>query len=112
VRTGRLWETVGMTVAELLDLDAIARASERFGVQRLRVFGSAVTGRFDLARSDVDFLVDFQPDREDRLDDYLGLKDALEQVVGREVDLVVASAVRNPYFAKSVFGSALDVYAA
>ncbi|GAA3670452.1 nucleotidyltransferase family protein [Microbacterium marinilacus] len=95
-----------------LDGEAIARASERFGVRRLRVFGSALTDRFDSSRSDVDFLVDFHPDRDDRLEDYLGLKDALTEIVGRDVDLVVADAVRNPFFKKSAFGSAQDVYAA
>lgn len=101
-----------MVTAVLLDTEAIAFVSERFGVRRLRVFGSALTDRFDVERSDVDFLVDFHPHREDRLDDYLGLKDALTEIVGRDVDLVVADAVRNPYFKKSAFGSAHDVYAA
>lgn len=56
--------------------------------------------------------MDFHPNREDRLDDYLGLRDALAEIVGRDVDLVVADAVRNPYFKKAAFGSAQDIYAA
>lgn len=107
-----IWETVGMVITALLDAEAIARVSERFGVRRLRVFGSVLTDRFDPERSDVDFLVDFYPNREDRLDDYLGLKDALAEIVGCDVDLVVADAVKNPYFKKAAFGSAQDVYAA
>ncbi len=43
---------------------------------------------------------------------YLGLKGALVEIVGRDIDLVVADAVRNPYFKKSAFGGAQDVYAA
>lgn len=101
-----------MATAILLDTEAIARVSERFGVRRLRVFGSVLTDRFDPGRSDVDFLVDFHPNREDRLDDYLGLKEALAEIVGHDVDLVVADAVRNPFFKKSAFESAQDVYAA
>ncbi|MGW9114237.1 nucleotidyltransferase family protein [Microbacterium sp. NPDC055683] len=101
-----------MVTAVPFDPEAIARVSERFGVRRLRVFGSVLTDRFDEERSDVDFLVDFHPNREDRLDDYLGLKDALAEIAGRDVDLVVADAVRNPYFKKSAFESAQDVYAA
>ncbi len=50
-----------MIAATLLDPAVIARACERHGVLRLRVFGSALTDRFDPARSDVDFLVDFRP---------------------------------------------------
>jgi predicted nucleotidyltransferase len=101
-----------MVAAVPLDTDAISRASERFGVRRLRVFGSVLTDHFDPATSDVDFLVEFLPDRPDRLDDYLGLKEALAQIVGRDIDLVVADAVRNPYFRASALSRAQEVYAA
>jgi len=98
--------------AALLDLAAIARACERFGVERLRVFGSILGDRFDAERSDVDFLVDFLPGNDDLFTDYFDLKAELERIVGREVDLVDASAVRNPYFRASAFGSAQELYAA
>ena len=88
----------------------IAGACEEHGVARLRVFGSALTDRFDAQRSDVDFLVDFLPGREDAFRDYFDLKQDLERIVGRDVDLVVARAVRNPYFRASAFGSAQDLY--
>jgi predicted nucleotidyltransferase len=85
----------------------------RSTLTRFRARASASgCGDFDPATSDVDFLVEFLPDRPDRLDDYLGLKEALAQIVGRDVDLVVADAVRNPYFRASAFGRAQDVYAA
>mgnify|MGYP001369192790 CR=1 FL=1 len=96
----------------LLDRRAIPRACEAHGVERLRVFGSVLADDFDPDTSDVDFLVDFRSDRADRFDDYFGLRDALVEIVGREVDLVVATAVRNPYFRASAFSSARDVSAA
>jgi uncharacterized protein len=101
-----------MNTATFLDAQAIARACDRFGVARLRVFGSIVTDRFDPTTSDVDFLVDFKVGNPDLLDAYLGLKQELESVVGRSVDLVVARSVRNPYFKAAAFASAQDVYAA
>jgi len=101
-----------MVTAVPLDRDAIAHISERFAVQRLRVFGSVLTDRFDPSRSDVDFLVDFADDHPDLLGAYLGLKEALERVVGRSVDLVMADAVKNPYFKAAAFSSAEDLYAA
>ena len=101
-----------MDAAPTFDHAAIERACNRFGVARLRVFGSAVTDRFDPDRSDVDFLVDFLVDREDPFGDYFGLREELSVIVGREVDLVVASAVRNPYFKASALASARDLYAA
>jgi uncharacterized protein len=101
-----------VNTATFLDRQAIADACERFGVARLRVFGSALTDRFDPATSDVDFLVDFKPGNPDLLDSYLGLKEELESVVGHSVDLVVTRSVRNPYFKAAAFASAQDVYAA
>lgn len=101
-----------MITALPLDLAAIRRACERFGVKRLRVFGSVLTDDFDPETSDVDFLVDFLDGRGDYFHDYFDLKTELERIVGREVDLVMAGAVKNPYFAKSAFGSAEDLYAA
>ena len=101
-----------MTAAVHLDLEAIARACQTYGVRRLRIFGSAITDRFDPQTSDVDFLIDFLPGRGGYFHDYFNLKSELEQILGREVDLVDAGAVRNPYFAKSAFASAEEVYAA
>lgn len=101
-----------MTTAVPLDLPAIARVCERHGVRRLRIFGSALTEHFNPQASDVDFLIDFLPGRGGYFHDYFDLKSELERIIGLEVDLVDASAVRNPYFAKSAFGTAEDVYAA
>lgn len=101
-----------MVTAVLLDTEEIKRACERYGVERLRVFGSVLTDRFDPERSDVDFLVDFIPQNDNLFNDYFDLKAELERIVARNVDLIDASAVRNPYFKASAFGSAQDLYAA
>lgn len=101
-----------MTGIALLDRDAIARVCVAHDVQRLRVFGSALTSAFDPTTSDLDFLVEFSPDIEHPFDAYFGLREDLERLLGREIDLVMSDAVRNPFFAASVFDSALDVYAA
>lgn len=101
-----------MESALQLDLEAIAHACEKHGVTRLRVFGSALTDRFDPLASDIDFLVDFAPDNPNLFHDYFDLKFELEEITGRPVDLVDASAVRNPYFKASAFSSAQDLYAA
>lgn len=101
-----------METAALLDIEAIRSACERYGVERLRVFGSVLTERFDPETSDVDFLVVFQPERENLFHDYFELKFELERIVGREVDLVMERSVKNPFFKASAFESARDVYAA
>lgn len=101
-----------MISAALLDVEAIRRACEQYGVARLRIFGSALTDHFEPETSDVDFLVDFLPEREDMFDDYFDLKFELERILGRDVDLVDAGSMRNPFFKKSALGSARDLYAA
>jgi predicted nucleotidyltransferase len=85
----------------------------RFHVRRLDLFGSAARGDFDPVRSDFDFIVEF--DRSAPLhpfDSYFGLKEELEALLGREVDLVELGAVRNPYLKASIEQSRENVYAA
>lgn len=101
-----------MATAVVLDREALAAVCRARGVSRLRVFGSALTERFDPERSDIDFLVEFAPEVSDLFDAYFGLKEDLEELLGRPVDLVMTDAVTNPYFAKAAFASAEDVYAA
>lgn len=101
-----------MDAVAMLDLDAITRACKRFGVERLRIFGSALTDRFGPEGSDIDFLVDFAPGNTNLFHDYFDLKFELERITGRPVDLVDAGAVRNPYFKAAAFGSAQELYAA
>jgi predicted nucleotidyltransferase len=111
-RPGTRLDTVNMDATTLLDREAIARACQRHGVARLRVFGSAVAGGFDANRSDIDFFVDFLPQVHDLLSSYLALNEELQQIVGRKVGLVMSDAVENPYFAAEAFSTAQDVYAA
>jgi len=81
-------------------LEALCR---RFGVRRLELFGSAATGVYQSGASDLDFLVEFAPPiGPGYADRYFGLLEALEALFGRPVDLVVASAIKNPYFRESV----------
>jgi uncharacterized protein len=85
----------------------------RFHVRRLDVFGSAARGDFDSERSDVDFVVEFDRSAPQHpFDAYFGLKEELEALLGRKVDLVELSAVRNPYLRASIEQSRENVYAA
>jgi predicted nucleotidyltransferase len=45
-------------------------------------------------------------------DAFFGLKESLEQLFGRPVDLVAAAAIHNPYFRESVEGGRVLLYAA
>ena len=91
----------------------LVRLCRQYGVTRLDVFGSAARGEFDPERSDVDFLVELDPPAgTSRFDAYFGLKEALEALLGRRVDLVGPSALANPYFAEAVERTREPLYAA
>jgi predicted nucleotidyltransferase len=92
------------------ELRALCR---RFHVRRLDLFGSAARGDFDPGHSDIDFLVDFDRSAPQHpFDAYFGFKEALEELFGRSVDLVEASAVENPYLKASIEKNRENVYAA
>ncbi len=102
-------------IAAIADnLDAIRALCREYGVARLDVFGSAATGAFDPARSDVDLLVEYLPgaDLGPWLCRYVELKGRLEALLGRPVDLVMAGGLRNPYFIRAVDASRRAHYAA
>ena len=92
---------------------AIADLCRKFKVQRLAVFGSATSHRFDPARSDVDFLYTLQsvPPGE-YADNFFGLANELESLLGRRVDLVSEKSIRNPYFRESIDESRQPLYEA
>lgn len=93
--------------------DRIADLCRRHHVRRLELFGSAARGDgFDPKRSDVDFLVAFDPDRTPTLEDFFGLRQELSELLGRPVDLLDPSALRNPYLRASVAEDRELVYAA
>lgn len=84
--------------------DAIDALCRRYGVRRLEVFGSSADAqRFDAVRSDIDLLVEFDPQPEESYADrYFGLLEDLSALLRRPVDLVVERVIRNPYFLESL----------
>ena len=92
---------------------AIAELCARYGVARLDVFGSALRDDFRPGESDVDFLVEFAPHEGYALvDAYFGLLDDLRTLLGTEVDLVMADAVKNRYIAREIERTKQLLYAA
>lgn len=92
-------------------LDEIPDLCRRYGVARLELFGSATTDAFDPERSDLDFLVEFDANPAGLFDRYFGLKESLEALYGRSVDLVTLASLRNPYFIDAVNKTRRLVYA-
>lgn len=92
----------------------IAAACQRYGVERLDLFGSAVGEGFDPTLSDLDFVVSFERREPPNLfDRYFGLKEDLESLFEREVDLVMEGALRKDQrFAEDVDERRVALYAA
>lgn len=92
---------------------AVRELCRRYRVRTLELFGSAAKGTFDPARSDLDFLVEFDDlSPRDAADRYFGLLHSLEDLFGTKVDLVDAMAVHNPYFLRAIKPSRTVLYAA
>ncbi|MCC7263359.1 MAG: nucleotidyltransferase domain-containing protein [Candidatus Latescibacteria bacterium] len=93
---------------------AIERLCEQHHVRRLELFGSALSeATFNKGSSDLDFLVDFLPlEPGRRADTYFGLREGLESLLGRPVDLVVRKAIKNPYFRQAIDPTCKLLYAA
>lgn len=93
--------------------EAIEALCQEYGVHKLAVFGSAATGHFKGETSDVDFLVEFNTSStHSYTDQYFGLLESLQDLLGHPVELIVRRAVRNPYFLESANRSSELLYAA
>lgn len=88
------------------NLPMIIELCKKYRVKTLSVFGSVLTDRFN-DNSDVDFLVTFLPHNPDDMTfdycrNYWDLESSLENLFGREVDLVEEDGLRNKYFIANV----------
>ena len=93
--------------------DDLKRLCVQHGVKRLHLFGSAANpSRFNPDKSDLDFLVEFQPTAPRTLSAFFGFQRSLEALFGRSVDLVEPGGIRNPYFRESVEKTKVRIYEA
>ncbi len=92
-------------------LPHIAALCEQYGVAHLELFGSATGPEFNPESSDIDFLVELDPQTPgSRARRWIELAEALEKLLGRHVDLVNPRYIRNPYFLQAVNKSRTVIY--
>ena len=97
---------VGTTLTELRSRrDEIIEVARARGASRVRVFGSVARGDATEA-SDIDFLVDLEPDR--NLLDLSGLLMDLQDLLQRDVDVVTERGLR-PRVAEHVLADAVEL---
>jgi uncharacterized protein len=90
----------------------ITALCRKYGVQKLELFGSAASGKFDPTNSDIDFFYEFDANPKDLADRYFGLVEGLEQLLGCAVDLVSGPDVHNRYFLQVANQHRVTLYAA
>lgn len=90
------------------ELPALCR---KWRVRELSLFGSALREDFS-PQSDVDVLVSFEPDAPWSLWDLIEMRQDLERLFGRSVDLVEREGLRNPWRRAGILRTRRVLYAA
>ena len=92
------------------ELTSICR---RFRVRTLEIFGSALRDDFDRARSDLDFLVQFEDVPVVQFADlFFGLQEALSALIELPVDLLTPESIGNPFLLEGINRGRKVLYAA
>lgn len=95
-----------------INIRRIIDICKRFHVRKLWIFGSILTNRFN-DQSDVDLCVDFDKSKInifDYADNFFDFQYALEDLLGRKVDITEDSAVSNPYFRQELNATRKLIY--
>jgi len=99
--------TMGIIDQHIEDLNRLCML---YNVEKMYLFGSVLTPSFN-NRSDIDFLVKFKDiDLSTYFDNYMNFKLNLENLFGREVDLVEEQTLKNPILINSINKSKELVY--
>ena len=89
----------------------LAELCRKWKVTELSLFGSILRDDFG-PDSDVDVLVVFQPDAPWSLWDLLDMREELQDLFGRTIDLVEKEALRNPFRRYEILKNHKVLYAA
>ncbi len=83
--------------------DELYRLCDKHRVDKLYVFGSVLTDRFDPQHSDIDFLVQLLPMPPlERGETLMALWAALEALFARKIDLLTEQSLSNPYLIREI----------
>lgn len=93
-------------------IDQIKDACARNRVKTLFAFGSVTKGKFN-ADSDVDLVVDIdESDPFSYTDNYFNLKEQLEKIFDRQVDLLEQKAIKNSFLKAEIDHTKVLIYTA
>ncbi|MGY6560865.1 MAG: nucleotidyltransferase family protein [Luteibaculaceae bacterium] len=92
------------------NIEQIKQLCNEFRVKNLSVIGSVLTANFS-PDSDIDFVVDFdENDPIQYTDLYFQLKEKLEQILKRQIDLIEERGIKNSFFKKEIDESKVVIY--
>ncbi len=92
------------------NIQKIVALCKKYKVNKLFVFGSILTDRFN-EDSDVDLVISFnKAEVSGYFDNYFDFKYSLEELFGREVDLLEEQTIKNPYLKKNVDATKILIY--
>jgi hypothetical protein len=101
-------------IAIQIPKEDIAGFCKKWKIRRFSLFGSVLTDAFR-PDSDIDVLVEFEPDHPWSLFDHVQMQEERSGILGRKVDLVSRAGVersRNYIRRKSILRSAQTIYEA
>ncbi len=91
-------------------IEDLKKLCTMYNVEKMYLFGSAVNSNFN-KESDIDLLVKFKViELSTYFDNYMDFKEKLENLFGREVDLVEEQTLRNPILINSINKSKELIY--
>jgi len=99
-----------MATEVMIDRERIEAFCRKWRVKELSIFGSALREDFG-PDSDMDVLVELQPDHGLSLYDWVDMIEELKDIFGRDVDLVAKGGLKNPFRRRAILGNAEVVYA-
>ncbi|MDB4904516.1 MAG: nucleotidyltransferase protein [Mucilaginibacter sp.] len=94
-------------------LPLLARLFKEHKIKNAYVFGSVVSDKFT-DESDIDILINFEDGLEplEKGEIWWNLYDKLREVFNREIDLLIESSLKNPYFIEDINEKKQLIYAA
>lgn len=100
-----------MSIHIQFDKDRIVEFCSKWKITEFSFFGSTLRDDF-APESDVDILVTFEPEAPWSLWDFIDMRDELQELFGREVDLVEKTGLRNPFRRHEILKTREVIYAA
>ena len=92
------------------NIESLKKLCLLYNVDKMYLFGSALSSNFT-NKSDIDFLVKFKKiELGVYFENYLSLKENLQSLFGRQVDLLEEQTLKNPILIKSINSSKELIY--